>query len=267
MKRTGFLPAFLLIFSLTALLSCGGSTDEGDLGLVRINLTDAPGPFEAVEVTVNEVSIHFAEGTGEDEGEWIIFPMESQVFDLMNLQNGRTALLGEEHLEPGIYSQIRLKIDAASVTIDGEEHDLDVPVGAKSGLKLNLFGFVVESGLEYDMVIDFDASRSVFIKGPEDNPTGYQLQPVIRATFEANTGAIEGSISDVTNLPTVMAITGTDTVGTIPDGTTGEFLLGYLPAATYTVEASDTTGAMAEVTGVEVTVGTTVDVGELTLTE
>jgi hypothetical protein len=268
MRNAGFLFVLLLSFLLTVPFNCGDTTDQGEDSLVRVQLTDAPGLFDSVNVTVSEVSIHRGEGE-EDSGEWTSFTLEATEFNLMNLQNGQTAVMGEEHLEPGIYSQIRLKIDEASVFIDGGEgQTLDVPSGAKSGLKINLQAFEIEAGLEYDLVVDFDAARSVVVKGPKANPTGYSLKPVIRATFEANTGAIEGSIADVSDLPTVIAIAGADTVaGSIPDPSTSEFILSYLPAGTYTVVAEDTTGARAEVADVEVTVGQVNDVGELTLAE
>jgi len=85
-----------MVFSLTASLNCSSSTDEGEESLVHIKLTDAPGPFEAVNVTVNEVSIHFAEGTGEDEGEWNYVKM-TEDFDVGDVETdvvGRLILVG-----------------------------------------------------------------------------------------------------------------------------------------------------------------------------
>ena len=71
MKRTGFLFAVFLIFLSAALMGCGDSTSEEDPSLVQIKLTDAPGPYEAVEVTVNgevrgnvtaQKGLHLADG-------------------------------------------------------------------------------------------------------------------------------------------------------------------------------------------------------------
>ena len=48
-----------------------GSTDTSGVGTLKVMLTDAPGDYDAVNVTFSDVSIHYAEGdsTGEPEEE------------------------------------------------------------------------------------------------------------------------------------------------------------------------------------------------------
>jgi hypothetical protein len=63
---------------------------------------------------------------------------------------------------------------------------------------------------------------------------GFNLKPVIRTFTKATSGAIKGVASPVAAMPYVMAIAGSDTIGTIA-GSDGKFLLRGIDAGTYKV--------------------------------
>ncbi|MCH7782316.1 DUF4382 domain-containing protein [candidate division KSB1 bacterium] len=89
---------FVFLFAVSCSDSPSGISETKTL--LKINLTDAPGEFEEVNITFSEVSALFG-------NQWIIISSQSQTFDLLTLSNGRTALLGEAEVEAGRYQQIR----------------------------------------------------------------------------------------------------------------------------------------------------------------
>ena len=112
-KATRSLFAFGLAVLAAAgllLMGCdsGGSTTSG--GTLAVQLTDAPGDIVEAEVTIEEVTAVPAEDSSEEgDGGISVLTDSSLTVDLTTLQNGVTTLLGEVQLEPGTYSQIRLK--------------------------------------------------------------------------------------------------------------------------------------------------------------
>jgi hypothetical protein len=71
----------------------------------------------------------------------------------------------------------------------GEVVPLDTPSAQQSGLKLR-HGFEVEPGAEVDLVLDFDACRSIVKAG---NSGKYNLKPVI-SVMPVLTGSIAGAV-------------------------------------------------------------------------
>jgi hypothetical protein len=248
------------VFCLLALALVWGCSDQGtDPGraTMRIFVTDAVGLYDAVNITFTEVSAHIG-------GQWVTISNQTQTVNLLDWNNGNILQLGQADVQAGTYTQIRLKIASAEVVLNGTRFDMTVPSGATSGLKLNA-KFDVAAGSTYDIVLDFDAERSVVVTGPVLNPTGFNLKPVIRATAIALTGSISGTVTNPTNLPVAYAISGTDTITSSPVDTTGFFRLAFLPPATYTVSIVDTLNRKASQTNVLVTAGQDFPVGPLTL--
>lgn len=133
---------------------------------VQVLLTDAPGDFEAVWVTIASVEIEAADG-------WLTLTDQAQRFDLLTLQNDVTAALGEAALAPGAYGQLRLIVDEASVVVDGVESPLAIASGAQTGIKINLDA-TLEPDTTYALTLDYDAHKSVKTTGQ-----GYLMTPVI----------------------------------------------------------------------------------------
>lgn len=165
----------LLIFITLVLLVFAGCSSE-KTGTLSLKLTDAPTDLniEKAVITISQVAVHKA-GADENESSWTTVVSEPQVFDLITLVNVST-LLGEKELGVGDYTQVRLSIDSAVVTIDGQDFPLEVP---SDKLKLTK-GFSIEEGKTTVLTLDFDAKESIKDNGNED----YKLNPVIKIIQE-----------------------------------------------------------------------------------
>ncbi|MDZ7807001.1 MAG: DUF4382 domain-containing protein [Gracilimonas sp.] len=160
-----------------------------------------------------------------------------------------------------------LSRDGHSVVTDGVVHDMFIPSGAETGIKLNV-NAEIQPDITYTMLLDFDASRSVVVTGTEVSGENYILKPVIKATNQAITGNIEGTVSPADAKPVVYAIANGDTLSsTFADTTSGNFRLIGLEEGSYTVSVDPTnTNYIAKDTlGVTVTVDETNDIGTLEL--
>lgn len=257
------------IISLTGLLAvtvfftgCDLGSSNASMGTMEVRLHDAPASYDKVNVHIESVQVNREES---DEG-WITISEPNQTFDLLELTNGAYEVLGEAELETGTYQQIRLILsaDGHSVVADSTEEDMFVPSGEQTGIKLNVNAEIKED-ITYTLLLDFDASRSVVETGGQGEAR-YLLKPVIRATNEAITGDVEGTVSPAKANAAVFAIAGSDTLSTTyADTSNGYFKLIGLEEGTYTVAAEPRTDGYqsAEVTGVEVTVGETTDAGTI----
>lgn len=227
-------------------------------GTLRIFLTDAVGMYDAVNITFTEVSAHI-------DGKWATLSNQTRTVNLLEWNNGKTLMLGQAEVEAGKYTQIRLKIAGAEIVLNGQSYPLDVPSGAQSGLKL-LTKFDIIAGSTYDLVIDFDAERSIVVTGPRQRPNGFKLKPVLRVAAMALTGSISGTVTNPVDLPVAYALAGADTVTSSPvDGTAGSFRLAFLPPGSYTVSISDTLNKAFTQSGVTVTAGQDNSLGQITL--
>jgi hypothetical protein len=243
-----------------ALFGCKDSATDPVTGkaILRIYLTDAVAQYDAVNVTFTEVSAHI-------DSAWIVLSNQTQTVNLLEWNNGQTLLLGQAEVQAGTYTQIRLKIQDASVVWNGQTYPMFVPSGAQTGLKL-LTNFVIAAGSTYDVVLDFDAERSVVITGPRNKPNGFILKPTVRAIALGLTGSISGAVTNPNNLPTAYAIANNDTITTSSvDATNGYFRLAFLPPQSYTVIVSDTSGKSFTRANVPVTAGQDYSLGQVGL--
>ena len=267
------LPLVAALAAATVVLGCGGGSDapSGGTGTVRVSLTDAPAcGYDEVNVTVSKVRIHRSEGATQDDGSWSeIDVAPSRRIDLLALQNGVVESLGDVRLEAGRYSQIRLVLEpngagapANSIVLTGDPGKAEIPLrtpsAQQSGLKL-VHGFEVAAGETMDLVLDFDACRSVVKAGNSGN---YNLKPVISVIPIAAAGklAIDGSIAD--GADAVVTAQGNDAHGypvvlrATTAGPGGEFTLSPLPAAesgVYTLVVAKPGRATTVVKGVPAT--------------
>jgi hypothetical protein len=174
----------------------GSNSGSGSLSL---DITDAPvDSAEAVNVVFTGVELKASGGTKID----IVYD-EPRTINLLDLQGGATApLLEDETLAAGDYQWIRLQVDATDdaggsyiLLDDGSEHDLFVPGGAQTGLKL-VNGFTVPDNGVVALTIDFDLRKSIVATGGP-NPT-YRLKPVLRLINNSESSSISGSVSSTT---------------------------------------------------------------------
>lgn len=243
---------------------CESSLDsdtDSDTGTMIVKLHDAPADYDEVNISVERVEVN----NSADDEEWITISEPNEVYNILDLVNGNFELLANAELAPGTYEQIRLILnDENTVVIDGETFDLFVPSGVQTGVKLNIDAEIKE-GIEYTLLLDFDAGRSVVQQGETSQ---YGLQPVIRATSEAITGNISGSVTPTEARAAVFAISDSDTLSTTyADADSGEFMLVGLTDGSYSVsvEAREDGFDFELLNDVEVSLGETNDVGDIEL--
>ncbi|WP_394168639.1 DUF4382 domain-containing protein [Saccharospirillum alexandrii] len=160
---------------------------------MSLDITDAPiDSASEVNVVFEGVDIRSASGALVE-----ITYDEPRTINLLDLQGGTTAsLLDDETLAAGDYEWIRLRVDAtqeaggSNIVLDGgEEHDLFIPSGAQTGLKL-VSGFTVPVDGSVAFTIDFDLRKSVV----EANGS-YRLKPALRLVDNSEVGSISGTVS------------------------------------------------------------------------
>jgi len=238
---------------------CSKSTKTTSEGKLRIYLADEPAEFDAVNIVVSQVSVHTSDG--DSLSGWTVICDSAQTHDLLELTNGAMALFADHQLDPGHYTQIRLKIgDGSHVIVDGSPHDLKIPSGSQSGIKLN-HQFQIQQDVTYELLLDFDAEKSIIEKGNGQ----YQLKPVIRAIAKATSGSISGIVNPTS--AEAFALTDPDTVAYTHSDTSGYFKLIALPQGLYSVHivADDTTYADTTFSDVAVLAGQTTDLGTIEL--
>ncbi|MEA1988292.1 MAG: DUF4382 domain-containing protein [Pseudomonadota bacterium] len=132
-----------------------------------------------------------------DSSEWIeIIFSEPLKVDLLTLQgSNHISLLNEQTFPVGTYSEIRLMVnmdndlDTYIELTDGSKHELTVPSGSQTGLKVKGDITVPENG-EVAFTIDFDVRKSIVVQGNGE----YKLSPVLKLTEDSLTGHISGTV-------------------------------------------------------------------------
>jgi Domain of unknown function (DUF4382) len=256
------------------LVACGGSDDSSTVappmsnaqGTLRVALTDAPAcGFDHVYVTVERVRVHQTSSANDNDAGWSEIVLNpAQRIDLLDLTNGVLAELGQTPLPAGQYTQVRLVLSPngggtpanAVVPTGGTETALDTPSATQSGLKL-VHGFTVQPNTLTDLVLDFDACRSIVRKGNG----GFNLKPVIAVIPRTTTGIV-GTVDPALVGVTVSAQKNGVVVRSTTPNASGNFVLSGLDPAQSPFDVAFTaTGlATAVVTAVPVTAGATTSI-------
>lgn len=198
-------------------------------GTLKMYLVDSPSSYDSVIIFVSRVEVHRA---GDDStAGWYVINNTLRSFDLLQLRNGASAVLGDSILTSGDYTQIRLILTDGNYVIDnGVKHDLIVPSGTQTGIKLN-HAFTIAPNAIYELMLDFNVDKSIHITGNGQ----YMLKPVIRCMPMVISGTISGQVLPLDAQAIIFTTVGLDTVTTYPD-TLGFFKLMALPQGTYNVE-------------------------------
>lgn len=268
-----FVACLVALACAFVLAACGGG-GGGDGGQAKsgatlgVMLTDAPAcGFDAVYVTVRQVRIHRSEDAEEDVDGWTNVNIDPpRKINLLDLNNGVAAALGEGPIGPGTYQQFRLVLVhndddtlANSVVLSGTSTELPLET-KKSGIKL-VHGFTVGINERADVLLDFNACKSVVKRGHghgHDNKDGkgtYSLKPVIKITpFLVNVNtSIQGVIAPTllgSNVVISAQRNGTIVQSTAPNQYTGEFTLARLDSGDYDVVVTADGHATALIRGV-----------------
>lgn len=242
-----------------ALAACSGTTDSpnGTVNL-KVQLTDAPSvEFDSAIVEIGRITLIPV------EGDPIVITEEGGRFDLLDLQNGVTAELGDVDIPAGDYSELRLVVTSAYVGLaapyefeaGGTESSLKVPSGAQSGIKVKLRSMDADSMVPFvsindDMilVVDFDVSQNFKIQGNPDTPAGIKgvlFTPVLRAVVRDAAGSISGTVtSSAEGNPGIAGLTvqatidvnGDQVLVTAVTDENGDYTISFLAPGTYQVE-------------------------------
>lgn len=255
-------------------------------GRTAVFLTDAPFPFD----DISRVDIHIVEialSTQLDTSDalpWVTVARPDRIFNLLDLQNGSTAWLGEAVVPPGQYRAVRMIFDpgrSSMTTTDGTSIQATTSSGG-AGInwqtkaeKPNLFSLVQEAMAVdqngEDIVIDFDVGRSFLYDGNGH----FTFIPALRAITRAGSGGIKGSLVDAGGSPIANAVVGIHIsldsltgvgplITTTRSNASGEFQALFLSPGRYDVVAEDLArDLISAARRVEVKAGETAEAGEL----
>ena len=174
------------------------------LGTLAIRLTDAPFPLDSlksvdlyvVRIDGKQQDADSADADthtddADDHGGWTTLAEPKTTIDLLALQGGKMADLGQKALTTGTWRSFRLILDAAhsSVTLkDGtvltstSNPGVKFPSADRSGIKIQLDRPVtLGKDSTQTLVVDFDLAKSFVMRG-NTMKNGLVLKPEIRAT-------------------------------------------------------------------------------------
>ncbi|MES2875639.1 MAG: DUF4382 domain-containing protein [Bacteroidota bacterium] len=237
------------------LSACNKNESGSEMTRVSVKLTDGPGAYDAVFLSIKEVRILSSEGESS-------LAVDTKPFNILKFRMGKDTLIASKDVPSGRLQEVRLVLNDTgnSVVINGITYPLTTPSGQSSGVKLKV-NETLESGVAYTMLLDFDAAKSIVQTGNGK----YILKPVIRAIPNAVSGAITGTISPAAASPKIYAIAGTDTLGTISDAT-GKFWFPGVAAGTYKVEIIPVSPYVNKtISDVVVVTGSTKDLGTIVI--
>lgn len=262
------LPWLMALLLVAVAGGCGGGGGSGNSagsaavtgqGTLGVSLTDMPAcGFDAVNVTVRKVRVHQSSSASDTDGGWTEITLNpARKINLLNLTNGVLDSLGETLLMAGHYTQVRLVLESNSVTplansvvpTGGVETALVTPSAVQSGIKL-VHEFDVAAGQRVDLVLDFDACRSIVKRG---NGT-FGLKPVIRVTpllVNGITGFVDTALMG-SNVMVTAQQGGNIVQATVPNAQTGAFFLARLAAGNYDVVFTADDHATSVISGVPI---------------
>jgi hypothetical protein len=210
----------MLILATFAVYACGGGGGGGTTatGAATVSLTDAPGDYDHVYVTVMDIWFHARDTAGPDDAGWRKTPLAAPVtVDLIALSNGviGSPIWSNIVLPVGTYQQIRLILagtedtlaDSAKTAMSGAslKYNNEIVVGANEyalrvpdahhGIRLG-GTFQITAGGLLRLAIDIDAGHDV-VDIQRNGLTEYVLKPSLAYCDLDDAGAIIGSIDPV----------------------------------------------------------------------
>ncbi len=204
----------------------------------KVFLTDDPFPYDTVR-SVNIFVTKIEGSTGSDTtftGTWATIATPNKSFDLLTLQQGDTAFVGQGVIDAGKYVSIRMTIDADQSSIKYQDGTGAVVQWTYPGHGAIVLYAVVQqpvsvSATGTSIVIDFDVGRTFVY-----NPVAHNFvmnYGTLRAVNSAITGAIAGHVTQLDSNGTSRLIPNAD-VSVFSGGSTG------LPIATGRTDGTGT---------------------------
>lgn len=211
--------------------------DSPESGQARVNfyLVDAPADYDEIwiEVLALRVKADYQDSEmNEDDDSWNEINFEgSRYINLLDLTGGNSLLLGTEDFPEGEIDQIRLILGEDNYLMrDGDRFELKTPSAQQSGLKIKV-NQTVEAGNTYNLIIDFDAAKSIVEAGNSGNII---LKPVLRAFLEQSQG-VQGQVLPVDAQSVRVTVTGnSNDLNTYVDGN-GNYVVQGIDPGTYSL--------------------------------
>jgi hypothetical protein len=223
-RYLGILVIVLAAFTLYA-CSGGGGGGATATGAATVSLTDAPGDYDHVYVTAQNIWFHTDGTAGPDDAGWQKYPLVTPVtIDLIVLSNGMLRPIWDNVTLPvGNYQQIRLVLagtedaltDSAKTAKSGSslKYNNEVMIGANEyplripdphhGIRL-AGTFQITNGGMLKLAIDVDAGHDV-VDILRNGSTEYILKPRLAYCDLDDAGAIVGSIDTLASAQTSTA--------------------------------------------------------------
>jgi hypothetical protein len=181
----------------------------------KLDLTN----ITAITITINKVEVHKA-GINENETEsdetfesndtstsgWITIVDKTKTYNLLDLVNTPGEVLGEKTISTGKYTQIRLYVSKAQLTLENKTYDVKVP----SKRFYWIHPFTIEAGKITTLTLDFDAADSI----KETGKNKFILKPVMKIIGELSTTTTSTSSTTTTTPETTTVLTTTTTLVT-----------------------------------------------------
>ena len=242
----------------------GNELQYAQFGTVKLQLTDAPFPYELIteaNITITKVEVRLKEeGTETEEGGTSFETLfeGSETVNMMELTNGVMLNMGETEVPVGTYDLVRVYVTDASIKLTDETvYEVKVPSGSQTGIKVFIKPeLVVVSELSEDLMLDVDLSRSFVLQGNLDTPagvTGFNFKPVLRAKNMSSTGTLSGTVTElIESVPTavegaeVSILVNGEVYTTTATDASGGYTVPGLDPGTYTVTVNKTGYAEAE---------------------
>ncbi|ODT05070.1 MAG: hypothetical protein ABS52_02695 [Gemmatimonadetes bacterium SCN 70-22] len=201
----------LILAAATTALACGDSTSSvrGN-GLVRVQLTDAPFPYDSVQsvdIFVVRVDARLAEpdsaqastALSEDSASsagWTTIARPNRSYDLLTLRNGTVADIGQDSVPQGNYRGFRLVIDPSQsgitlksgmILTGASSPSVTFPSAARTGIKIVLTKPIpVGDDSTSTVLIDFDLDNSFVMRGNSITKNGLLFKPVVKASAKVS---------------------------------------------------------------------------------
>lgn len=262
-KKFVYLTLAVLLGGLATFTGCkkDGSSSANGTTKVQIRMTDAPGNFDKINLSVKEIVLFSA-------GKPYVFAVTTSIFNILDFRIGTSKpdiLVAEGEMPSGDITEIRLVLNdnGNTIVVNGAEQALTTPSGQSSGWKVKLTANpILVPDVTYSLLLDFDAAKSIVSAGNGK----YLLKPVVRGITSATSGLISGMVMPLLSHPEVLVIAGTDTVGTMADPLTGKFTVGGLAAGNYAVKFAPVVGYRdSTITNVAVSLGQNSNLGTIIL--
>jgi len=208
----------LLTAAAVSIAGCGGGSGggsdsiSGTHGFLSLGISDGP-IHDAIKVCVTFTDIELKQMGGPST---LLTLDEPETINLLDFQGANAMpILTNERLEAGEYEWMRLGVDAVRgsngglgdtrdpnvcdgeasyiVMVDESVHNLYVPSGENSGLKLH-GGYTVPVNDQVSLTAEFDLGKS--ITAPPGQDPDVMLRPTIRLVNNNEVGTLTGQVAN-----------------------------------------------------------------------